>query len=594
MEALRQQQGEIQHWSREAGQLFQAEVEKAVVQGLTDAFRTLADRLPSLLGEMCRQHLPPPSGEPPALSLVSPWTPPRESAEAPGVLHLALDEAELVTETTEQKASLETTAAEQATASAPVAAPSEQRQGERAQAARTHYRRAVRAGRQGDSERALAHFTEVIRLVPHVAAVYLARGQLLRRLGRTEDSLADADRALQLDPQLTSAYYLRAAAYTRLGDNLRAIADLTRFLEVKPDHALGHHARGLAHANEGHYDRAISDYGRALRLRPQFLLARYHRAIAYRLKGEYVFAVVELTKIIQLRPDFARVYFERALARLALEEHDRAVEDLDKAMERAPEDEEIHARRRQAMQARESSQKTTASAETSGLESPPLPPTAPKQPVPHADETENADPTFLPLSCPACGAPGRISWKRLDRLFRCRSCGRRFRVNREGNLTDIDPNPVVSRRSRLLKRGVAPMIVLVLFLVLAVSSYPRFRQKSALPELPTDLASRGELWGKAWLNDDRLLLRRLTAPTHDRQLHPWLARHPPPAKKERELVSAQGSSPPEIQVHVQKTRSREAVVLVRITASPLKSPEAFRLDWIERGEVWYFVPTLKR
>jgi Flp pilus assembly protein TadD len=556
MESPRRQ-AESEGWPQAVGPLVQAEIEKAIVQGLTSAFRTLAERLPQLLAEARPNDPPPPSHEAPALSLVSPWSPCGAA------------------ETTEQPAATETTIVDS------TAAPAEPCEASPPQTARIHYRRGREAEQAGDLESAIAHFTEVVRLAPEVASGYLARGRLLRRLGRTDDVLADAERALHLDPDLAAAYYLRAAAHLRHGDNSQAIADLTRFLARQPDHALAHQARGLARANEGDYESAIADYGRALRLEPKLLSTRYQRAIAYRLKGDYVVAVVELTKILALRPDFARAYFERALARLALEEYDRAIEDFDKAVALTPEDEEVRIRREQALQAREQSR--TASPDAPSERSPSPPPALPPDPA------ENSDPTFLPLNCPACGAAARISWKHLDRLFRCRQCARVFRVNREGVLREIDPKPKVSRRSFLMRRGAAAGGVLALLLVLAVCGYARWRPRPALAELPNDLPSRGELWGKAWLNNDRLLLRRLTSPSHDRQLHPWLLRHPPPSDEEKAA-----SPPPEIHLRVQKTKANQAILIVRITGAALKDPREFRLDWVEQGEAWNFVPSLRR
>ena len=142
-----------------------------------------------------------------------------------------------------------------------------------------------------------------------------------------------------------------------------------------------------------------------------------------------------------------------------------------------------------------------------------------------------------------------------------------------------------------LKHVLVPVAALFLVIVLTAWAYPRFHRPPPLPELPSDLPSRGEVWAKAWLSEDRFLLRRLTAPTHDRQLHPWLARHPPP--KAGNAASPE-QAPPTIRVSVVKNKPSEAVVIVRITARVQKTPVELRLNWIERGETWYFVPSLQR
>ena len=562
---LRQQHPEIERWSRLAGQLFQAEVERAVVQGLASAFRTLADQLPHWMAES-RSTAPPAVSED-RPSLLSTWSPPpHEDAESADVLRIPLTDDPPCDETTERLASSAATMPDLASVPEPP----------NPEAARPAFRRGKQAAGAGELELAVAHFSEAIRLDPNAAATYLARGLLLRRLGQTGASLADAEQALRLDPQLIYAYYLRAAARLRQGQNEEAIADLTRFLDAKPEHHSAYLARGLAHANQGDYERAIADYGRALRRRPKLLLARYQRALAYRLKGEHAVAVLEFTRISELRPNFAPAYFNRALARLALEEHDRAIEDFDRAIELAPDEEAFRARREQALQAR-------------GLHQAARPCNDPP-PAPGSADAGSAAPTFLTLECPSCGASARISWKRLDRLFRCRKCARVFRVNRQGDFTEVDPHPVASQRSRRSRYVLVSAAALLLFVTLAIGLYSRFRRGPVLDELPTDLTARGQLWGVAWVKNDRAMLRRLTAPAHDRQLHPWLLRHRPPTTSS----GSPGPEQPAVHLRVLKPKPNEAVVILCIAAPSLKAPVELRLSWVERGETWYFVPSLQR
>lgn len=563
---LQQQHPEIQRWSRLAGQLFQAEIERAVVQGLASAFRALADQLPHWMAERASVAPPPLAEDRP--SLFPAWSPPtHEDAEPASVLRIPLAE-----QPSREEPTASTSWSEETT---PDLAPAPELPSP--EAARLPFRRGKEAARAGQLEQAIAHFSEAIRLDPNAASAYLARGFLLRRLRQTRSSLADAEQTLRLNPRLIYAYYLRAAARLRQGQNEEAIADLTRFLEAKPEHSSAYLARGLAHANQGDYERAIADYGRALRRRPKLLLARYQRALAYRLKGDHAVAALEFTRIIELRPHFAPAYFNRALARLALDEHDRAIEDFDKAVELVPQDEEVRARREQALQAR-------------ALRQDARPPDEPP-PAPCPADADDVAPTFLSLECPSCGASARISWKRLDRLFRCRKCSRVFRVNREGHFTEVDPHPVASRRSWRSRYALVSVVALVLIVTLAVGAYARFRRGPVLDELPGDLTSRGQVWGVAWLNNDRAMLRRLTAPTHDRQLHPWLLRHRPP-------LPTPGASPeqeqPSVHLRVLKPKPNEAVLILRITAPSLKTPVVLRLNWVERGETWYFVPSLPR
>src|SRR6516162_7719114 len=75
---LQQQRQELERWSRSAGEVMKAEIERAVLQGLASAFRSLADELPRLLG-----HVPESKGLPAE----------QTDAVSPGIYKFKKDEA---------------------------------------------------------------------------------------------------------------------------------------------------------------------------------------------------------------------------------------------------------------------------------------------------------------------------------------------------------------------------------------------------------------------------------------------------------------------------------------------------------------------
>jgi hypothetical protein len=107
--------------------------------------------------------------------------------------------------------------------------------------------------------------------------------------------------------------------------------------------------------------------------------------------------------------------------------------------------------------------------------------------------------------------------------------------------------------------------------------------------LPQDLKARAELWGKAWIANDRYTLRRLTDPAYDKALHPWLERHrPPPADAPAKM---EGGRDAEVEARVDRSGERQAVLVVQVKSRSLKAPIEVRQNWVERGEAWYFVPS---
>jgi tetratricopeptide (TPR) repeat protein len=87
---------------------------------------------------------------------------------------------------------------------------------------------------KGHLDRAIADYSEAIRLKPDFFAAYLNRGTALRKKGEIDPALADYTQAIRLKPDLYDAYTLRGICYGKKGQYEEAIADYTKALEKKP------------------------------------------------------------------------------------------------------------------------------------------------------------------------------------------------------------------------------------------------------------------------------------------------------------------------------------------------------------------------
>ncbi len=77
-------------------------------------------------------------------------------------------------------------------------------------------------------DRAIAEYTDAIRLDPKCALAYANRASSYFNQGELEQALNDCNRALELDPRLALAYANRGGAYLNRGEYDRALADCTR------------------------------------------------------------------------------------------------------------------------------------------------------------------------------------------------------------------------------------------------------------------------------------------------------------------------------------------------------------------------------
>jgi tetratricopeptide (TPR) repeat protein len=189
---------------------------------------------------------------------------------------------------------------------------------------RTYNNRGIAYNNQGDYDRAIADYTEAIRLDPKYAGAFSNRGTAYRNKGDNGRAIADYTEALRLNPNLTAAAEAkaamvakaeadakaaaqakaaaeakaamvakaeadakaaaqakaaaeakvaadRAACGTRDGDG--AIAACGRMIALDPNDAVAFNNRGFAYVGKSDYDRAIADYSEAIRLDPKLTAA---------------------------------------------------------------------------------------------------------------------------------------------------------------------------------------------------------------------------------------------------------------------------------------------------------------------------------
>jgi tetratricopeptide (TPR) repeat protein len=137
--------------------------------------------------------------------------------------------------------------------------------------------------------------------------------------GNTDINSGDYDRAIatfseaiRLDPNGELAFTDRGMAYRRKGDYDRAIADYTEAIRLNPNDAVAFVRRGYAYWSKRDYDRAIADFDEAIQLNPNDAVALANRANAYWSKGDNARAIADEPLRITTRP------FDSILSTLSL------------------------------------------------------------------------------------------------------------------------------------------------------------------------------------------------------------------------------------------------------------------------------------
>jgi Flp pilus assembly protein TadD len=95
---------------------------------------------------------------------------------------------------------------------------------------------------------------------PNSATDALERGKSFFDKGDSNSAIAAYTEAIRLEPTNADAYYDRGVVYRNKGEDGKAFADYTEAIRLKPDWANPHYNRGLAYWHNGDFDKAIADY----------------------------------------------------------------------------------------------------------------------------------------------------------------------------------------------------------------------------------------------------------------------------------------------------------------------------------------------
>ena len=171
-----------------------------------------------------------------------------------------------------------------------------------------------------------------------LAASYVSRGYRYAGKGDYDRAIADYTEAIRLDPKLDYAFFRRGVAYSQKKEHDRAIADYSQVVRLNPKRAPAYVRRGYAYHSKGDYDRAIADYDQAIRINPRYVPAYHNRGFAHFAKGEHDRAIADYTEAIRLDQQYAASYRNRSIAYLYTGSRAKARSDLEMATQLMPKD----------------------------------------------------------------------------------------------------------------------------------------------------------------------------------------------------------------------------------------------------------------
>jgi lipoprotein NlpI len=121
---------------------------------------------------------------------------------------------------------------------------------------------------QGDYDRAIADFEQVIGLDPKYVMAYNNRALAYYVKGNIDHAIVDYDQSIKLDPKNATAFNGRGSAYEAKGDHERAIADYDQAIWLNSEYSNAHFGRGIANFYAGSLAKSLADFNRANELDP--------------------------------------------------------------------------------------------------------------------------------------------------------------------------------------------------------------------------------------------------------------------------------------------------------------------------------------
>jgi tetratricopeptide (TPR) repeat protein len=162
-------------------------------------------------------------------------------------------------------------------------------------------------------DRALADYTETIRLQPDSDYFRYKRAEIYRMKGNMDGAIADFSEAIKLKPRDPGIFVARGNVYLLKRDFDHAVADYTEALQIYPNDSANYLThRGEAYRVKGDLDRAIADYSAALAANQDWVLAYYDRSLARKAKGDMAGSNADMASATKRNPtieaDMAKGY----------------------------------------------------------------------------------------------------------------------------------------------------------------------------------------------------------------------------------------------------------------------------------------------
>lgn len=192
--------------------------------------------------------------------------------------------------------------------------------------------RGLAHGIGNQTDKAIADFTEALRLVPDDAVAFMYRGDGYSELRQYGTAIEDYTRSIELRADLADAYAGRSYSYFQTGQYAKAIDDIDRAIAIDATNSRFFDNRCGIRAFMGkELERALLDCNESVRLNPSGPMALSIRALVHFRMGRFNDAITDENAALKISPGMAQAHYIRGLAKQRMGDAAGARTDIETA-----------------------------------------------------------------------------------------------------------------------------------------------------------------------------------------------------------------------------------------------------------------------
>ncbi len=199
--------------------------------------------------------------------------------------------------------------------------------------ARVHFNLGIALAKSGKLLSAMESYSQALKLKPDFAEALSNLGDVLIRLDKVEEAKVNLRKAVALNPEFAMAYSNLAEAHCRSHDTVQALAFAEKAVNLDPGLADAHNILGKVLKALGDPERAKEEFLEAIRIDPEHAKAHNNLAGFYLEKEMTAEAILHYERAVEIREGFAEAHAGLGTCYIQVGLYDEAIEELDRALE---------------------------------------------------------------------------------------------------------------------------------------------------------------------------------------------------------------------------------------------------------------------